>query len=68
MPTPKKAGTYFNMKMEQELYDRMTAYCSSTGVPKTTVVEKALKAYLDEAETDQRMLTRIKEGGTSDGG
>ena len=58
MPNPRKEGTFFNMKMSQDLYDRLAEYCEVTGIPKTTVVEKALRGYLDKAEEDSHILEK----------
>ena len=48
MAKPKKNGHYYNTYMDSELYDRLTKYNAETSIPKTAVVEKALRLYLDQ--------------------
>lgn len=48
MPRKKKEYSTVSIKMEQEIYNRMEAYCVDTGVPKTAVIERAVSKYLKE--------------------
>lgn len=48
MARSKKQGRYFNCKLPDEILDRLTAYTEETRIPKTAIVEKALKEYLDK--------------------
>ena len=50
MAKPKKDGKYINIFMIRELAERLEAYSAETGIPKTFLIEKAVKAYLDEKE------------------
>ena len=36
--------------MDRELAERMEAYSDETSIPKTFVIEKTVKAYLDQKE------------------
>lgn len=45
---PKKDGEFVNAKLERSLADRFNKYVAETGFPKTVVIEKALKMYLDK--------------------
>ena len=47
----KKDGEFVNVKVEQSLVDRLNQYVAETGFPKTVVVEKALRMYLDANES-----------------
>ena len=55
MPRAKKEGTYLNIKLRQDLYDRLCEYCEESGMPKTTVTEKALEQYLDKKMKDDNI-------------
>lgn len=46
----KKDGKYINIFMIRELAERLGAYSLETGIPKTFLIEKAVKKYLDEKE------------------
>ena len=48
MAKPKKNGHYYNIYMDSELYDRLAKYNAETSIPKTAVMEKALRLYLDK--------------------
>lgn len=43
----KKEGALFSAKIEKTIFDRLTDYSDTTGIPKTRVVEQALNMYLD---------------------
>lgn len=50
MAKPKKDGKFINIFMIRELAERLETYSTETGIPKTFLIEKAVKAYLDEKE------------------
>jgi len=54
MAKPKKDGKYVNIYMDRELAERLEAYSDETGIPKTFVIEKAVKAYLDQKEDQEQ--------------
>ena len=43
----KKDGKFFNLYMNKHLLERLDKYGEESGYTKTTIVEKALKSYLD---------------------
>lgn len=45
---PCKPHKPFSMKMKEEVYEKLTEYSEKTGIPKTTVVEKAIEAYVKD--------------------
>ena len=45
---PPKPHKPFSMKMKEEVYEKLTDYSESTGIPKTTVIEKAVVEYVDK--------------------
>lgn len=49
MARAKKEGSYLNAKLPTEIIERVSAYSESTRIPKTAIVEMALKEYLDKA-------------------
>ena len=44
----KKEGSYLNAKLPTEIIERVNAYSEATRIPKTAIVEMALKEYLDK--------------------
>lgn len=48
MARPKKENHPLTVRMEKELYDRLTMYCERSGQPKTVAIERAVKQYIDE--------------------
>ena len=54
MAKPKKDGKYVNIYMDRERAERLEAYSDETGIPKTFVIEKAVKGYLDQKEDQEQ--------------
>lgn len=48
MARAKKEGRYLNAKLPTEIIKRVDTYSESTRIPKTAIVEMALKEYLDK--------------------
>lgn len=48
MARAKKEGSYLNAKLPTEIIERISAYSEATRIPKTAIVEMALKEYLDK--------------------
>lgn len=48
MARAKKEGSYLNAKLPTETIERVRAYSEQTRIPKTAIVEIALKEYLDK--------------------
>lgn len=61
MPKPKKDARPFSIRMATDTYNRMDKYCEETGVPKTTVIERAINMYIDDYEEKQEQLKKINE-------
>ena len=53
MARAKKDGKFLNCYIDRAVFDRLEEYCQKTAFPKTTVLEKALKKYLSEFDTDE---------------
>ncbi len=60
MARPKKNGTYLNVRIETPIYERLEALCEEAGQTKTIVVERALKAYINDYEDKLNKLKEIE--------
>ncbi len=60
MARPKKNGTYINVCIENTIYERLVELCKDAGQSKTTAVERALTAYLDNYAEKQRILKSLE--------
>lgn len=56
MARAKKNGTYLNVCIETDIYERLELFCDDAGQTKTVAVERALLAYLDDYDEKQRLL------------
>lgn len=54
MPQIKKDFKMLNVKLDKGISDDLEAYSSSTGLSKTAVVEKALKAYIEQSHKSEK--------------
>jgi len=52
MARPKKDGTYLNVCIKTEVYNRLAAYCEKMGQPKTVAVERILTDYFDKHDKE----------------
>lgn len=50
MARSRKEGSYLNAKLPAEIIERVSAYSEKTRIPKTAIVEMALKEYLDKVD------------------
>lgn len=48
MPRPKKDNYPLSLRIEKNVYDRLTQYCEDSGQTKTLAIERALMVYIDE--------------------
>lgn len=48
MARPKKDGTYLNVCIKTEVYNRLADYCEKMGQPKTVAVERILTDFFDK--------------------
>ncbi|MGN8943775.1 hypothetical protein ACTNEF_01445 [Bariatricus sp. HCP28S3_E4] len=48
MPRKKKDAKNFTCKFEREIFEKLEEFCNLSGQNKTTVVERAVRKYLDE--------------------
>ena len=59
MPIPKKDNYPLSLRIEKNVYDRLTQYCEDSGQTKTLAIERALMAYIDEYYRQQEKLEHI---------
>lgn len=48
MPREKKDAKNFGCKFDREIFEDLEEFCDLSGQSKTTVVERAVKKYLEE--------------------
>lgn len=48
MPRTKKDGKYINIFMDKSILEQAEKYSEETGVPKTRIIEDAVKEYLEK--------------------
>ena len=54
MARPKKDGKPVSFVLQRQIVEELDKYYAETGIPKTTIVEKALKAYLYKKESTSK--------------
>lgn len=52
MARPKKNGTYLNVCIKTEVYNRLAAYCEKMGQPKTVAVERILTDFFNKQDKE----------------
>ena len=62
MGRPKKEGQYLNVRINRDVYDRISEICEEAGHTKAYVVEKALTGFIEDYEEDKEALQRIRDG------
>lgn len=60
MAKPRKNGTYLNVCIDTDIYEKLEQVCESAGQTKTVAVERALSAYLEAYEDMQRKLRELE--------
>ena len=60
MPRAKKEAKILNIKLAMPVSDRLEQYCADSGQSKTTAVERALSAYIDDYYAQQKILNKLK--------
>lgn len=54
MPRKKKDGRYINYYIDRQVYERLEQYADEKGQQMTTAIERILKDYLDQYESEQK--------------
>lgn len=58
MARPRKDGKRFSMILDSELANRLKKFSDESGMPKTTIIEKALRLYLADKEEVIKKLNK----------
>lgn len=53
MPRQKKDGKVINYYVRKDLVDRLDVYSEKSMIPKTSIIEVALKEYLDKVDPEE---------------
>ena len=56
MPKPKKESHSITLRMDKQIYDRLSVYCEDSGQSKTIAIERAINMYIDEYEKKMLLL------------
>lgn len=62
MGRPKKEGRYLNVRIDRDVYEKISEICEEAGHTKAFVVEKALASFIEDYEEDKVALKRIRDG------
>lgn len=62
MGRPKKEGQYLNVRIDRDVYEKISEICEEAGHTKAFVVEKALTSFIEDYEEDKVALKRIRDG------
>lgn len=54
MAREKKDGTYLNVKLRQDIYDRFCEYAEEKGQTKTMALERIIQRVLDEESEKEK--------------
>lgn len=60
MVRPKKECTAFSIRMQQDIFDRLEAYCLESGQSKTVAVERAVAMYVDDYEKRKKIIETVE--------
>lgn len=58
MARPRKDGKRFSMILDSKLANKLEKFSDESGMPKTTVIEKALRLYLNDKENVVKKLNK----------
>ena len=62
MGRPKKEGRYLNVRIDRDVYEKISEICEEAGHTKAFVVEKAIASFIEDYEEDKVALKRIRDG------
>lgn len=60
MGRPKKDGTYINVCIDTQVYQRLEKHCIDAGHTKTVAVQRAIIEYLDNYDRKQLLYKEIE--------
>lgn len=56
MGRPKKDSKAMSIRLETQLFDRLTKHCENSGQSKTIAIERAITMYIDDYEEKMKKL------------
>lgn len=59
MGRPAKGAHPMSIRMDDVTFNRLSEYCTETGIPKTKTIENAVNMYLDDYEKKQEQLKNL---------
>ena len=60
MAKKTKESKPFSIRMDKQMFDRLTAFCEESGQSKTTAIERALAMYIDDYDKKRELITSIE--------
>ena len=61
MPREKKDAVPVAIKMDREIYERLTAFCEESGMPKTVAIERAIAVFTEDWNKKQKALAALED-------
>ena len=61
MAKKTKESKPFSIRMDKSTFDRLEVFCNEAGQSKTLAVERAINAYIDDYDENQKELKKRKE-------
>ena len=61
MGRPKKEGQYLNVRIDRDVYDKISEICEEAGHTKAFVVEKALTSFIEDYESGNIIIELIEK-------
>lgn len=61
MARAKKDCHPFSIRMDTEAYEKLTAMCEDSGMPKTIAIERAVSQYADAYFENKKKLSELKD-------
>lgn len=60
MSKEKKESVPVAVRMEKGIYNRLNAFCDTSGQNKTVAIERALAMYIDDYDMKQARINELK--------
>ena len=60
MGRPKKDYQATSIRLDTQLFDRLTKFCEDSGQSKTTAIERAIAMYIDDYDEKMKRLNQEK--------
>lgn len=57
----RKEYQALTIRLNKEIYDQLAEYCIKSGQSKTTAVQRAICAYVDQYDREQKQLQALRK-------